>query len=64
MKGLGLVGLPSNQITIAAKSEHRLPLFTQLAWLAAVVSANKDVLESRSSFTDSGGSETKKLGLQ
>ena len=32
MKGC-LVGLPSNQITIAAKSEHRVPLFAQkLDW--------------------------------
>ena len=53
MKGC-LVGLPSNQITIAAKSEHRVPLFAQLDW-QTVSANNRDVLGSRSSFADSNG---------
>ena len=51
MKGC-LVGLPSNQITIAAKSEHRVPLFAQLDW-QTVSANNRDVLGSRSTFADS-----------
>ena len=53
MKGC-LVGLPSNQITIAAKTEHRVPLF------ARVVCQEQRCFGSRSSFAD----EAKKLSFQ
>ena len=55
MKGC-LVGLPTNQIRIGAKSEHRVSLFAQLDW-QTVSANNRDVLGSRSSFADSRGKE-------
>jgi len=43
MKGCLLGGkLPSNQITNAAKTEHRVPLFAQVDW--QTVSASKRVV--------------------
>ena len=43
MKGCLLGLLPSNQITIAAKTEHRVPLFAQVGW-QAMSANNRDVL--------------------